>query len=255
MDSVNRLSNNVASSAKNVTSIAAEKAIKITDDITSSIPPPQKVYSLEASNTGYSTPFKVFVVVVILGFLGINILGYASVVMDMFMGIFGEPIKEIGKLFGFYTGETIKQTVEVSAEGTKFTADVAKDVVVDSVDAVAEQAKVVHDAVENTDAETIVKNEFDEVQEKIPYVDRDDLMKSFDNAKKNKPQRESTFLEDEANSNIQNGGGGTKGQQGWCYIGEDRGFRSCVEIGTAHECMSGNIFPTKEVCINPSLRH
>ena len=94
MDSVN-------SAVNSATSNVAKKAIKITDDITSSIPPPQKVYSLEASNTGYSTPFKVFVVVVILGFLGINILGYASVVMDMFMGIFGEPIKEIGKLFGF----------------------------------------------------------------------------------------------------------------------------------------------------------
>ena len=38
-------------------------------------------------------------------------------------------------------------------------------------------------------------------------------------------------------------------------IGEDRGFRSCVEVGTSHECMSGNVFPSKEVCINPSLRH
>ena len=59
MDSVN-------SAVNSATSNVAKKAIKITDDITSSIPPPQKVYSLEASNTGYSTPFKVFVVVCLM---------------------------------------------------------------------------------------------------------------------------------------------------------------------------------------------
>ena len=39
-----------------------------------------------------------------------------------------------------------------------------------------------------------------------------------------------------------------------CYIGTDRGFRSCIEIGDADKCMSGDIFPTHEMCINPSLR-
>ena len=39
-----------------------------------------------------------------------------------------------------------------------------------------------------------------------------------------------------------------------CYIGTDRGFRSCIEIGNADKCMSGDIFPTHEICINPSLR-
>lgn len=39
-----------------------------------------------------------------------------------------------------------------------------------------------------------------------------------------------------------------------CYIGTDRGFRSCIEIGDADKCMSGDIFPTHDKCINPSLR-
>ena len=39
-----------------------------------------------------------------------------------------------------------------------------------------------------------------------------------------------------------------------CCIGTDRGFRSCIEIGDADKCMSGDIFPTHEICINPSLR-
>ena len=41
---------------------------------------------------------------------------------------------------------------------------------------------------------------------------------------------------------------------GYCYIGEDRGFRSCIEVGINDKCMSGDIFPTEAICINPNLR-
>ena len=41
---------------------------------------------------------------------------------------------------------------------------------------------------------------------------------------------------------------------GWCYVGEDRQFRSCIEISDSDKCMSGDIFPTRQICINPTLR-
>ena len=43
-------------------------------------------------------------------------------------------------------------------------------------------------------------------------------------------------------------------KSGYCYIGEDRGVRSCIKVGESDECMSGDIFPTQAICINPSLR-
>ena len=43
-------------------------------------------------------------------------------------------------------------------------------------------------------------------------------------------------------------------KSGYCYIGEDRGFRSCIKIKQGDKCMSGNIFPTEALCINPNLR-
>ena len=45
-----------------------------------------------------------------------------------------------------------------------------------------------------------------------------------------------------------------KSKAGFCYIGEDRGFRSCIEVGEGDVCMSGDIFPTEAICINPNLR-
>ena len=45
-----------------------------------------------------------------------------------------------------------------------------------------------------------------------------------------------------------------QGKAGWCYIGSEQGYRSCSQVGEADTCMSGNIFPTQDVCVNTSLR-
>ena len=44
------------------------------------------------------------------------------------------------------------------------------------------------------------------------------------------------------------------GKSGWCFVGEDRGFRSCALVNEDDKCMSGDIFPSQELCINPNLR-
>ena len=44
-------------------------------------------------------------------------------------------------------------------------------------------------------------------------------------------------------------------KQGWCYIGTDRGYRSCLEIGKDDVCMSGKIFQTEQQCQQPQLRY
>jgi len=43
-------------------------------------------------------------------------------------------------------------------------------------------------------------------------------------------------------------------KKGYCYIGTDRTYRSCVKVEDSDKCMSGQIFPTKDLCINPNLR-
>ncbi len=54
---------------------------------------------------------------------------------------------------------------------------------------------------------------------------------------------------DNSNSSIQN-----PNKSGYCYIGTEKGFRSCVYVGKNDKCMSGDIFPSKDICINPKLR-
>ena len=43
-------------------------------------------------------------------------------------------------------------------------------------------------------------------------------------------------------------------KSGYCYVGKDRGHRSCVKIDENNTCMSGDIFPSQEICVNPNLR-
>jgi len=64
--------------------------------------------------------------------------------------------------------------------------------------------------------------------------------------------KNSDYAADDSYSSIQQSKSSNKA--GWCYIGEDRGFRSCINVSENDTCMSGNIFPSEEICINPSLR-
>ncbi len=46
----------------------------------------------------------------------------------------------------------------------------------------------------------------------------------------------------------------TQSKVGWCYVGEEKGVRGSAEVGAADKCMSGEVFPSKDLCINPKLR-
>jgi len=76
------------------------------------------------------------------------------------------------------------------------------------------------------------------------------LNNALNNASSNQATNPPAYEADDSNSKIQTGGS----KSGWCYIGEDRGFRTCAPVGANDTCMSGNIFPSQEICINPSLR-
>ena len=63
------------------------------------------------------------------------------------------------------------------------------------------------------------------------------------------PQTPPIQADSSPDSSIQRGA-----QKGYCYIGNDRGIRSCLYVNDPAACMSGEIFSTKSVCVNPTLR-
>ena len=56
---------------------------------------------------------------------------------------------------------------------------------------------------------------------------------------------------DTMNSNIQNKS--TK-KDGYCYIGEFNGKRSCIKTSKGQDCYSGDVYSTEQLCLNPELR-
>jgi hypothetical protein len=69
---------------------------------------------------------------------------------------------------------------------------------------------------------------------------------------KKEKKKKFDYKPDENTSRVQQNK--AKSGSGFCYIGEDRGFRSCIDVAEGDVCMSGDIFPSRDICINPRLR-
>ena len=78
-----------------------------------------------------------------------------------------------------------------------------------------------------------------------PNPGRDKIMKALDNAAQTEQ-----YLADDSSSSIQQ-----SGKSKWCFVGDDKGTRNCVQIDDeSQKCMSGDIFPSRDICINPNIR-
>jgi hypothetical protein len=189
------------------------------------------------SGTSYFTNFiRYGIVIIILAFLGLNIfasLGYLTIDLINFF-------KPILLFIGHPISETVKQTVDTSKEGTKAIINATKKVIDEANDSVIESDP-------NSNPNSNPKN--NKLQQRM-NVEKLATMRSLNDAqfKQNSKGPEP----DEAGSRTQSSQSSSK--TGYCYIGEDRGFRSCIKVGENDECISGDIFPTREICINPNLR-
>jgi hypothetical protein len=175
-----------------------------------------------------------FIIIIILAFLGFNIFVYLAKGTQDIANFFGPIIAKVVGLFAVVTGETI----DVAAEGTKKIVNTTADVVDTGLTAIEN----VTPNLQNSS----IKGE------QVPDVSNQPINNANNNFNQglNVPQQPINDYEaNEASSSLNAGG-----QAGWCYIGEDRGFRTCSQVGVNDKCMSGDIFPSHEICINPSLR-
>ena len=192
---------------KKLPSISASSSITDSPSITSP--------TATASGIDWWTVLKYGAIILILALLGLNLFTYLGKATD-------ETAKQVGPLassIGTGLGSTVKQTVNVGAEGTKQLTDVAAGSVTSGI-GILEQGL---GGREISDKDAALTNAL---------------------AKQNEPEP------DEAGSTTQ----GTRGKAGYCYIGKDRNVRSCIKVNQADSCMSGDIFPTKDLCVHPNLR-
>lgn len=178
--------------------------------------------------------FRYLAIIVILSILGLNLFSYLGIATDFVSKITAPFVK----LFGLAAAETTKAAVNVGATGVKAGADIVSG----TADVVAGAVTGGVNVLETTLTNGLSKNN----------IDNNSII-SINNALNNaEKEMMNTPMPDDTGSEIQRSK--IAGKTGYCFIGEDRGVRSCVEVTESDKCMSGDIFPTREICINPSLR-
>jgi hypothetical protein len=225
----------VAKSASDAAAKSASKAVKsatasVGERISSSssiVSESSEASSLFSFDFDMWSILRYFGIILILSFLGINLFGY--------LGKFTETVKETLKpllvLLGIGAAETVKTTVNIGAAG----ADVAAKAVTSGVN-------ILEKGISKKDGAKI--NKIDDHSKIDINLLNNAVRKQDNNTDEPEP--------DEAGSRTQSSKANIK--SGYCYIGEDRGFRRCIKVGEGDKCMSGDIFPTDEICVNPSLR-
>jgi hypothetical protein len=190
------------------------------------------------------------IIVFILAFLGFNVFTYLAKGTQEVTSIFQPIVGLFANIVATITGKTL----EYAGEGGKDVVDTAATVLDDGLDQVTKIGETIQP---NGTTSSLSGGQLSNTQQAPDNIANSALNKAINTAQTRQAQSQNQsqqkeshdYLADEANSSIQGGG-----KSGWCYIGEDRGFRSCALVGESDTCVSGDIFPTKQLCVNPNLR-
>lgn len=237
-------------------------------DTNSSITGPSIIQN-EASTQNYSfnsKDFIIFVLIIILFFavLGINIFNIIGNLIQYFL----ELVKPLLSLIGYTTGSVINTTTDLASDTTKFGIDVvggsAKDVGnlflaasdKNNIPNYTPIAKNYSSALFNSISTTLAlhpalrdnppnyyNNNANTIS--IPSISPTPTINHTPNSKNvtiNVPSTDTTI------SPIQNPISSSKNK--WCLIGEFQGKTGCMDIQDSDKCMSGQIFPTQQLCMN-----
>ena len=176
----------------------------------------------------------------LLALIGFNVFAYLDDITEWLSETFGAPFRAVARFLGYASADVAQTTVDVTALGTKSAVDVAAGAATSGIDVLQQTIGQRND--QKNDEGNDQRN--DQRNEGRPEMSSNAaLQRALSHAKKQPPQP------DDATSRTQR-----TGKSGYCYIGEDRGFRSCIQVGENDTCMSGDIFPTHAICVNPRLR-
>jgi hypothetical protein len=215
-----------------------------------------------------------FVIIVVLAFLGFNVFMYLAQTTQLFSSILAGILGLINKLFGNSVVATVQQTTNASATGAQGIVDFTASAATGGINAIQQGAQNIPSASSSSSSSsssytgstavsgiTSGKPAGQSVSTTVPKQDKaqettlntalNSATQSLDNPQNQQnPIDDGPYQADDSYSSIQK----PTSKAGWCFIGEQQNFRSCVEVGDNDICMSGNIFPTQDICVNPSLR-
>ena len=137
-----------------------------------------------------------------------------------------------------------KGVVEVSGETVKSAASIPDEIVKGSQD--NKSSDTTKDA-EEVDSDSENESSKEKAQNNLEKkIDRSAVTST---SQQEQRPRDIDYSGPEPNETQSKSTGGSS--IGFCYIGEYNGNRSCASVKESSNCMSGDIFDTKEQCVNP----
>ena len=196
------------------------------------------------------------ILILILALLGINVFTYLAQGTEQLAqsteqlnSMFGSAFGPLLKSFGYNVLETTKQTVQTANEGVKGVSDVVADTTTKIINKVENKAL----SPSSSNSSNYVPNT---ASSSIQGVGSG-LGTAVGSGPVDEHQQDSLekALSDASSTNVPEPSGSmVTGKSGWCFIGQDKLTRTCAQVGVNDMCLSGDVFATQDVCINPSLR-
>jgi hypothetical protein len=175
--------------------------------------------------------FMIFTICAILLFLSYNVFLYNVEKTDFFNKHLGKGVVEIFK------------DLKAIISNTIFGLETATDTVTQSIGLSNKRSKVVSHDQEENNSDTKEKK----------TIEKKSKTKQLEN-KINEPNYESIYEKEIKSFEKALGDFDSPNKKGWCYVGSDRGYRSCVKVSEQDACLSKDIYPRKDLCENPTLR-
>lgn len=162
----------------------------------------------------------VLTALLIMSFVGVNLLHVLGNFLQDLVNIFGPLFRQLLSVFGYTAGTVIDKTAEL-----------ATDVATTGVEIAGGTLQSVGELLKDTSK---------------GYVNSMQMDTAINTGRANKTMP----VPSTSTNTIQNPISATKA--GWCLVGEYDGNRGCIEVNDSSKCLSGQVFPTQQLCVNPT---
>lgn len=171
----------------------------------------------------------------ILSFLGINLLSSVGSIIETISNVFGPLFTQILSVFGYTAGTVIDKSTDVVTEVAKSGIDIAGDTIQSAADLLKDASR------KNVDTKAV-----NQLDNSFKRGKNSGLDNAINQSGYNVNQPDPATSEDSIQRPI------TSAKTNWCLVGEYQGKRGCVEVDDDSKCMSGQTFPSQTTCLNPT---
>jgi hypothetical protein len=166
----------------------------------------------------------ILVTLLVFSFLGVNLLFIFGNFIQAIVNLFGPLVTQILSVFGYTAGTVLNKSADIVSDATKTGIDIADGTLHSVGDLLKGASRPNVDAHARNQLDRSLNTSGIQSREPAPDSSVNPIQKPI-----------------------------TSGKQAWCLVGEYQGKRGCIAVSDTNKCLSGQIFPTQQLCLNPTL--